>query len=118
MENPSRRKEEYTEARIGELLRFLEETGCTSGHGTLNESVPFHPVRTAAHGHVIEHEALRVPAARAWARIDTLVPHAGTILRAIGVQHALRPAAHVGIALVLRQTGARTVIATCVGSAG
>lgn len=49
--------------------------------------------------------------------IDTLVPYAGTILRAVGVEDALRTTPGVGIPLIIAQARADTVVASGVGSA-
>lgn len=67
---------------------------------------------------MIEHETLCVGAASAWARVDTLVPHAGAILRAVCVQDALRATADVRIALVLGQTATGSIIAAGIGPTG
>lgn len=51
--------------------------------------------------HVIGHSAFGVRAARVGARVLAAVAHAALIPRAVGVEHALRPAGRVGIASVV-----------------
>lgn len=50
--------------------------------------------------------------------VDTLVSHAGLVPVALRAQDALWPAADQGIAHKLRQTGALSLVAYCVGAAG
>lgn len=63
--------------------------------------------RARAHGRVVRHVALGVRAACARARVGALVVEAGAVARALGVLHALGPAARVRVAVVARQARAR-----------
>lgn len=98
-------------ARLGARIRTLHDGGAR------DERVAGGVSRAAAHRQVIDDVALRAEAARAGARVATLVSHARPVARAVGVDDAFGPAADVRVAKVLGYAGAHAVVAPSIWTA-
>lgn len=87
--------------RIADVDSFGGRFSDDRDRGARRERIASEALATDAHRHVIGDAALGVRAAGVGAGILAAVAHAALVARAVGVEHALRPAGSVRIAAVV-----------------